>query len=139
MKFAQTPSHSATEACKNCITSLAPLLPVREMDASSITSIPDSQIPASYDDSQQVLSQPTSLAIQHTIPNSQPLVASQESSQALYTTQSNTFQSAVAKSNAEGSHAMSKETDKSISIPDIAKVREYLSITLLCSSIEFCA
>lgn len=135
MKFAQTPSHSATEACKSCITSLAPLLPVREMDASSITSIPDSQIPASYDDSQQVLSQPTS----HTIPDSQPLVASQESSQALYATQSNTSQSTVAKSNAEGSHAMSKETDKSISIPDIAKVREYLSITLLCSSIEFCA
>ena len=137
MKFAQSPSHSATEACKNCITSLAPLLPVREMDASSITSIPDSQIPASYDDSQQILSQPTSLAVQHTILDSQPLVASQESSQALYATQSNTFQSTVAKSNAEGSHAMSKEfeTDKSISIPDIAKVRECLSITLLCSSI----
>lgn len=132
VKFAQTPSCSATEACKNCITTLAPLLPIREMDAmgSSVTSIPDSQIPTSYDDSQQILSQPASLAIQQTVPDSQPLVESQES-QALYATQSNTSQSTVARSNAEDSHAMSKETDKSISIPDIAKVRGCLSIALL--------
>lgn len=135
MKFAQTPSHAATETCKSCITSLAPLLPVREMgDASSITSIPDSQIPASYDDSQS-LSQPTSLAIHQTIiPDSQPLAPSQES-QALYYAaqpeQSNTSQSAVVRSNTGGSLSMTKETDKLISIPDIAKVGGHLSVALL--------
>ena len=92
------------------------------MDASSITSIPDSQIPSGYDDS-QTLSQPTSFAVQQTIPDSQPL-ASQES-QALYVAQpqlSSTSQSTMVRSNVEGGHAMTKETDKSISIPDIAKV-----------------
>jgi microcystin-dependent protein len=103
-------------------------------DASSITSIPDSQIPASYDDSQS-LSQPTSLTIHQTIiPDSQPLAASQES-QALYYAaqpeQSNTSQSAVVRSNAGGSRAMTKETDKSISIPDIAKVGGCLSVALI--------
>ena len=122
VKFAQTPSHTTIEACKSCITSLAPLLSVREMDTSSITSIPDSQIPSGYDDS-QTLSQPTSFAVQQTIPDSQPL-ASQES-QSLYVAQpelSNTSQSTVVRSNVEGGHAVAKETDKSISIPDIAKV-----------------
>ena len=131
MKFARTSSHTTTEACKSCITSLAPLLPVHKMDASSITSIPDSQIPSGHDDS-QTLSQPTSLTVQQTIPDSQPL-ASQES-QALYIAQpqlSNTSQSTVqVRNNVEGGHAMTKEADKSISIPDIAKVGDVYSITL---------
>ena len=133
VKFAQTPSHTTTEACKSCITSLAPLFSIREMDASTITSIPDSQIPTgySYDDS-QMLSQPTSLTIQQTIPDSQPLAASQESQVLYYAAQpecSNTCassQSTVVRNNIEGGHTLTKETDKSISIPDIAKVHVYL-------------
>ena len=125
VKFAQTPSHSTTEACKSCITSLAPLLSVREMDATSINSIPDSQLPVGYDDSQMLLSQQMSFATQQTIPDSQPLTS--QDTQALgqpelATNTTHSGQPIVGKSNMEGGHASTKETDKLISMPDIAKV-----------------
>ena len=106
------------------------------MDASSITSIPDSQIPTGYDDS-QMLSQPaTSFGVPQTISDSQPL-ASQET-QAVHVAQpelSNTSRSGPSmtdRNNVEGTHGTTEETDKLVSMPDIAEVGECLyGITII--------
>ena len=103
------------------------------MDASSVTSIPDSQIPSGYEDS-QILSQPaTSFTVPQTIPDSQPL-ASQEIP-ALHVAQpelSNTSHDGQSTIDREGTCGTTEETDKLVSMPAIAKVGVYLrGITIM--------
>ena len=96
------------------------------MDSSTVTSIPDSQLPATCEDSQLMPSQQTSsFTFQQTIPDSQPL-ASQESRGLLepgFADGSQHGKPAVGKSDGEeNNHAATKETDRVVSIPDVAKV-----------------
>ena len=124
-------SHCSSEACKSCITCLAPLVTIREMDASSVSTAADSQLPSGYEDSQTLSEQ--MIATQQPVQDSRPelAVASQQprnlcmsSDQGSTVSEQTVMNEGIHPSlgNFGDSQVTSKQNDHFITVPNLAKV-----------------